>query len=620
MALLKKICLTCWIEFETHSSRAKYCSRKCKDNATVEKKCAVCWIAFVWIKSRKCCSEECSLQLAKEKRKETFINKYWVDNWAKLDSVKEKQKATMNEKYWWRYTWTDEYKNKRINTSIEKYWVEHYSKTKEYRDKTKNTCLEKYWETSYSKTEEYKEKVINTNLEKYWDIHFMRTEEWKDRVKQTIKDKYWVDSYTQTYEYLEKTKATNIRKYWKEFYSQSDESKEKIKNTCVEKYWVDNVMKVDEIKEKVKQTNLERRWVDNAMKVQEIKEKVRNTTLDRYWEKFYTQTEEWIKKISETCQERYNVPFYCMTKKCTNASSKNSKTNIWIQQMFIDNWFSIDDTDYLLWRYQYDIKIWDTLIEINPSVTHCSESLKKYKYEKLDKYYHRDKTLFAKKEWYRCINVFDWDSIDKVITMLKPKETIYARNCEVKQITYEDAHELFETYHLQWDTIKRKKNIYIWLYYNDKLVECMSFWIPRYNDNHKREILRLCTHWMYSVVWWASKIFKYFVNEINPSSVISYCDMSKFDGSVYEQLWFKLEKFWEPSKHWRYMWKKKIWCPMHITAKLLMSTSFDKLLWKYFWEYWKWTSNDELMLKHWYVWVYDAWQATYVRHKEKEEN
>ena len=204
--------------------------------------------------------------------------------------------------------------------------------------------------------------------------------------------------------------------------------------------------------------------------------------------------------------------------------------------------------------------------------------------------------------------VRDWDDKNKIPYLLDDnKEVIYARKCEVKQIEYNDCHQFFEDYHLQWDTLKNKDNVYIWLYYDDELVECMSFWKPRYNKKYEWEILRLCSHKDYRVVGWADRIFKHFLSLINTNSVISYCDMSKFDWKVYEQLWFKLLKWNAPSKHW---YNPKT--TQHVTDNLLRQRWFDQLFWT---SYGKWTSNNELMKQAWFVEIYDCWQATFIRNK-----
>lgn len=289
--------------------------------------------------------------------------------------------------------------------------------------------------------------------------------------------------------------------------------------------------------------------------------------------------------------------------------NKISKINKKRKKTLEDAWFNVSLEYQILDRY-YDLKIWNTLIEINPFHTHNITRIPSFnpKAKPKDKNYHYKKTKLALDNWYRCIMVWDWDNVEKIIYLLDDnKQQLYARKCEVKQIEYDDCHEFFEAYHLQWDTKKNKNNIYIWLYYNDELVECMSFWKPRYNKNYEWEILRLCSHKNYRVVWWANKIFKFFLEITDVSSVISYCDMSKFDWKVYESLWFTLLKWNKPSRHW---YNNKESKPRrHITDNLLRQYWYDWIFWE---SYGKWTNNDELMRERGYVEIYDCGQSTFV--------
>ena len=87
------------------------------------------------------------------------------------------------------------------------------------------------------------------------------------------------------------------------------------------------------------------------------------------------------------------------------------------------------------------------------------------------------------------------------------------------------------------------------LYYDDKLVQVMTFGKPRYNRRYDYELLRLCTRAGYSVTGGAERLFNYFVKYYAPKSVISYCDNSKFNGDVYHKLGFKLKSRGRPSRH-----------------------------------------------------------------------
>ena len=135
----------------------------------------------------------------------------------------------------------------------------------------------------------------------------------------------------------------------------------------------------------------------------------------------------------------------------------------------------------------------------------------------------------------------------------------------------------------------------------------MTFGKPRYNKNYEWELLRLCTKSNYNIIGGAEKLFDYFLNTYKPDSIISYCDISKFTGSVYSKLGFKLKATSKPSRHW-YNIKTK----QHITDNFLRQKGFDKLFNA---NYGKGTDNDELMREHNFVEIYDCGQSTYIYEK-----
>lgn len=387
----------------------------------------------------------------------------------------------------------------------------------------------------------------------------------------------------------------------------------KYKENFAKKYWVDNPSKLKESREKFKQTMMDKYWVGHPSQSEELIGRQHRYFLDKYWVDNPMKIKDIAKKATlwtiQTNMDRYWVPYYVMTQDCREANNIISKPNLFYTSLFESYWFKVDK-EFPLGHYSYDLKIWNTLIEINPFPYHNCTWVPVGEPIPID--YHYDKLKLARDNWYRCIMIWDWDNTKKIPYLLEDnKENIYARKCEVKQIEYNDCHQFFEDYHLQWDTAKNKNNIYIWLYYNNMLVECMSFWKPRYNNNYEREILRLCSHKDYKIIWWANKIFKHFLEISNATSVISYCDMSKFDWWVYEQLWFKLLKWNKPSKHW-YNYKE-IDSKKHITDNLLRQHWYDKIFWE---NYGKWTDNNDLMRQRGYVEIYDCWQSTFVWTKE----
>ena len=146
----------------------------------------------------KFCSNICaqSSDEIKQKIKQTCLEKYGVDNYAKSKEGKEKIKQTCLKKYGVEYSWqSNECKQKIKQTCLEKYGVDSPLKSKEIRNKCKLTCIEKYGVDNPAKLEENKEKVKQTCLKKYGGLAPICNPDIKNQIKQTCLEKYGVDNY-----------------------------------------------------------------------------------------------------------------------------------------------------------------------------------------------------------------------------------------------------------------------------------------------------------------------------------------------------------------------------------------------------------------------------------------
>ena len=175
---------------------------------------------------------------------------------------------------------------------------------------------------------------------------------------------------------------------------------------------------------------------------------------------------------------------------------------------------------------------------------------------------------------------------------------MYARKCTIKELKKEETKDFLNLYHLQGYI---SSDIAIGLFYDDELISLMTFGKPRYTDKYEYELIRYCS--CKSVIGGAEKLFNYFLKSYSPKSVVSYCDMSKFSGHVYQKLNMTLESI-NISKHWYNIESKQ-----HILYFSLNKVGFDNL---FHTNYGKGTSNRELMLSHGFVEIYDAGQAKYV--------
>ena len=324
-------------------------------------------------------------------------------------------------------------------------------------------------------------------------------------------------------------------------------------------------------------------------------------------EKLYGVSNSWAapevkERIHDIILEKYGVDYACELPQAKEANKpfKISKIN-----KEFSNKLTKLNIEHELEYMNFDVKIGNTLVEIDPSYTHNITIKAKFnnvEKECISKDYHINKTNKANGLGFKCIHIFDWDDQNKIINMFLSKTIIYARQCKLKVITLKEANDFLNLYHLQNGLIKQ--DICLGLFYKDMLVEVMTFGKPRYNKKYEYELLRLCSHKEYKITGGSEKLFKYFINNYKPKSIISYCDKSKFSGDIYSKLGFILKGISKPSRHW-YNIKTK----QHITDNLLRQRGFDQLFET---NYGKGTSNEELMIMHGFIEVYDCGQLTYV--------
>lgn len=395
----------------------------------------------------------------------------------------------------------------------------------------------------------------------------------RDKAKQTCLEKYGVENPAQVTEFMKNSYDIKCLRYgknnsnnWKQGHKTRIQNSVTLENSyklgaetrehyCLEHYGVNNTSKLDSIKDKIKES------------------------------------------VKETFQKKYGVDCYWLTDHAVRSnSSKNSSYNINFANA-LDSANISYKREVPVGRFIYDFQVGTNLIEINPTPTH-NINWNPYSETGISKDYHQQKSLVAEEHGYRCIHIWDWDDVSKIIHLtLSERKKIYARQCTINEVSFKDARDFINTYHLQGyarDTIR------IGLFYNDQLCAIMTFGKPRYNLKYEYELIRYCSS--LNIVGGAAKLFNKFITEYNPSSIISYCDRSKFQGNVYNQLGFKYEHT-TLSTHWYNMKTKQ-----HILESLLRSRGFDQLFGTNFG---KGTSNKELMLQHGFVEIVDCGQALY---------
>lgn len=401
----------------------------------------------------------------------------------------------------------------------------------------------------------------------------------------------------------EKRKRTMKSRYGVEYAQQSQEIRKKSEATNIEKFGYAHPAQSPLIKEKERRIFQERYGVDTPFLMEDFQSKRKKTCLEKYGVEHPLQTEQSLNRMKDSykkvCLEKFGVPYACLTEQCKNAqpgliSTINKQFGNLLLEHNIPYKFEkvIEDKSF-------DIELLDrnVLIEIDPTYTHSTVPTH-WGYSK-DAKSQLEKTQVANKNGYRCIHIFDWDNWDKIIDLISDKTTVYARNCEVKQISETQASEFEQKYHIQ--SACRGQLICFGLYHKNKLIQIMTFGKPRYNKQYQWELLRLCTKSEYKIIGGSERLFKHFVNTYDPQSIISYCDIAKFTGEVYLRLGFELHHHSGVAKIWS---KNK----SKITDNLLRQRGYDQLFNS---NYGKGTDNETLMLEHGWLPIYDCGQNVY---------
>ena len=181
--------------------------------------------------------------------------------------------------------------------------------------------------------------------------------------------------------------------------------------------------------------------------------------------------------------------------------------------------------------------------------------------DRIDRKYHYNKSIKAREQGIRLIQIYEYEwnndlTREKLKSMLRiacgtPSTKIYARQCQIKEITNKEAKPFNELHHLQGH---RNAQVTYGLYHKDTLVQLMSFSRTKYNRNLKDEnsweIIRGCPGSNNIVVGGVSKLFKHFIKDYNPTSVFSYCDFNKFDGRGYEAIGMQFIGYTGPDMKW----------------------------------------------------------------------
>lgn len=169
-----------------------------------------------------------------------------------------------------------------------------------------------------------------------------------------------------------------------------------------------------------------------------------------------------------------------------------------------------------------------------------------------DKFYHFNKSFACENKGIRLIHIYEYQWSDPIKREIlksiimnalgKNDRKIFARKCEIKELTKRDVVEFSEMNSLHGH---RNASIYLGLFYENELVEIMSFGKAFFSRDTTidYECIRSITKINTTVVGGMNKLFNYFVNKYNPQKVLYYVDYNTHNGSSMPKLGFEFESY-----------------------------------------------------------------------------
>ena len=512
-----------------------------------------------------------------QKAKETFKEKYGVDNPMKVEEIKEKAKKTFIEKY----GVDNPLKSQEIREKIKIIWQEKYKtdnpmKAQEVQEKAQKTCLERYGVENPFKSKEIQEKCKNTWLELYGVEHPLKSKEIYNKSLISRIEKYKYKSINQNpYKKYEKI----ILEYFDDF------------KKLLNKYQNPYLIPETEIKNFVKE---------------KIKEKLDTITISNVKKLLNYKTNDGARKLLIKLNLEYKL----------EKALLQQEISEFIKSIYQDK--IIENDREVIAPLELDIYIPEKnlAIEFNGLFWHSIglENISKQQTDlKFQKIRHLEKTEKAEAKNINLLHIFENEWLDpikqdiwKSIISYKlgiVKQRYFARKLFIKEINSAEAEEFLKLNHIQ-GSIKSTYNI--GLFENDKLISLMTFGKSRFNKNYQYELYRFASLKYTSCVGCAAKLFNYFIKNYDPQSIISYANRrwASSLSNVYQKLGFKFLRKTNPNYYY---------FKLQGEDKFILHSrnQFQKYKLKKFENYDENKSELEIMLENGYRRIYDAGQLVY---------
>lgn len=361
---------------------------------------------------------------------------------------------------------------------------------------------------------------------------------------------------------VQQRKTTMERKYGEKPFANS-EIVERRRATLIDRYGVDAPMKSEEIRNRTADTLRARYGVSDISSIPGTAAKRAATNTKRYGRSTFAESQvpdetigllsdkDWLESrlrdfcLAEIAEElnttQYTIRKYVYSHGLQERVAVKSSSSMHRELMRMLDQHGVEylsNHKKLIAPKEVDLFIpsANLAIEFNGVFYHSELSGR-------TKSYHLDKTTNCANAGVRLIHVWsnEWDTQNDIVrsrilnAVGVATESVYARKCEIVVLSKDAEKAFFNTNHIQGH---RPSTICYGLSYNGKIVAACNFIKSRFDKKVEWELLRYANAINTHVVGGGSKLFRRFIRDYSPTSVISYCDRRWGTGGLYTSLGF----------------------------------------------------------------------------------
>ena len=638
----ERVCPWCGETFTATHPRQKVCKKEhfmpCPDCGKMVKVVETSYAEFLKHGPRRC--KECSVRYraemqksksvtdktsVSEKRKQTNLQKYGVEYPSQLEQIKNKTKQTNFERYGVEHPLqNDEILAEMQESNKQKYGCTNVSQVPEVQQRISQSVKQSH-SSSVSKRN-------NTMLNKYGTVNPMQNEGIKQRQQSTMFEIYGVKYPMQSVAIKQKTNESVFNKFGVEHISQSEDVKCRKRQTSLEHFGTENPAQSESIKQKIAETNLQRYGTVNPMQNESVKQKVMETNNARYgsshfsssvtgigqkvsepdklnsWVEFKSNPKQFIHSrfevkptVSQLCQllgvtdtPVYEILIRHNVSDLVEHTYSSMETQVYEFLKSLDSQMQILRNDRTAIKpLELDLYLpdYNLAIECNPTITHNSSCRNPWGKAPLSYKYHADKSAKAAEAGIFLFHIFgyEWNTRPEVIKSMlrnligKTSDRVYARNAYVCEVSDSVCKRFLDENHRQGATAS-KIRLGLKIKDSNELVSVMTFSKVRktMGDTDQStavwELSRFCNKLDTSVVGGASKLFKYFTDNID-GDIVSFSDKAHTTGKMYEVLGFHKVSESIPNYVWVNLktdeYYSRVSCQKSKLPKLLKESNLD---------------------------------------------